>query len=233
MRTYEILDLAGQRSRRTIADALAVLQSLAAFGEHDRAEIRVGLMPLVPRKYVGLAQIVFDVPCSEQSYAVPLPSAEFFRAYSVEGQRERYGIELLDRGIVDGRGNVRLADGQTLRAIEIEPTRLPLKPTALDWRIVHLAIECCRVGENSGAFSAREKCYRALGQCLRSEDAAIAYMLPDMEFVDCSELTDLMVPSLDAIAAYWAEVYPGERAPSLQKIANTLADFRMRFPRRL
>jgi len=123
--------------RRTIMDALAVLESEAAFGEEDIAEIRVGLMPLAPRKHVGLVQTVFDVPCSERSYAVPLPSAEFFRAYSIEGQRERYGIELLDRGIVDARATVRLADGKTVHATHIEPVRLPLNPTELDWRIVH------------------------------------------------------------------------------------------------
>jgi hypothetical protein len=49
--------------------------------------------------------------------------------------------------------------------------------------------------------------------------------------LDCAALADFWVPSLEAIQAYWMQKYPGERVPSPQKIANTLEDFRMRFPR--
>lgn len=233
MRTYEILDLAGMRERRTVADALAILEAEAGFGEEDKAETRVGLVPLRPGQNVGLVQVVFDVPCSVKSYSVPLPSAEFFYAYSAERRRERYPIPLLDRGIVDARGVIALANRQTIRSVEIEPARLPLDPTDLDWRIVHVAVECCRT-DKSDRFSEREvdnRCYRPLRKALRPEDAALAYMVPDERWLDCSALTNLWVPCLDSIAAYWAEVYPHECPPSMQKIANTLADFRMRFPR--
>ena len=90
MRNYEILDLDRLRNRRTIADALAVLESQAAFGEDDTAEIRISVVSLAPGKCVGLVQVMFDVPCSEKSYAVPLPSAEYVHARRTNGHRERY-----------------------------------------------------------------------------------------------------------------------------------------------
>src|ERR1700728_3146756 len=104
MRTYEILDLAGLRKRRTIADVLAVLEDQAAFGKKDLAKIRIGSMPLAPGKCVGLVQVIFDDPGSEKSYAVPLPSSEFFRTSSANGQNKRHSIVLLNRGRVDAQG---------------------------------------------------------------------------------------------------------------------------------
>jgi hypothetical protein len=181
MRNYEILDLDRPRDRRTIADALAVLESQAAFGDDDTAEIRIALMSLAPRKCVGLVQVMFDVPCSDKSYAVPLPSAEYCYGSWTNGDRERYHIELLDRGTVDTRGDVWLTDGGTIHAVEIEPARLPLRPTFLDWRLVHVALDCCWT-ERAIPFSEREvheKCYRPIGDAIRSEDAVIAHMVPD------------------------------------------------------
>jgi hypothetical protein len=116
MRNYEILDLDRLRNRRTIADALAVLESQAAFGEYDNAEIRIALAPLLPDKCVGLTQVIFDGPCSDKSYAVPLPSAEYAYARDTNGQREQYSIEIIDRAIVNAKGNVRLASGATIQA---------------------------------------------------------------------------------------------------------------------
>ena len=40
MRNYEILAAAGTACRRTVADALSVLESQAAFGDDDTAQIR-------------------------------------------------------------------------------------------------------------------------------------------------------------------------------------------------
>jgi hypothetical protein len=233
MRDYQILELDGKRSRRTIADALAVLEMRAAFGQEDIAEIRVRMMPLRPDKSVGIVQVVFDVPCSENSYAIPLPSAEYFRGMSADGHRKRHRIELLAGALTDAKGNVRLGNGDAMRAVEVEPARLPLAPTKLDWRIIRLAIACCWTAEDA-PFSepaVHEACYRPLTEAIRPEHVSDTRMVPDVRLLNCGALTDVWVPSLDAIGAYWAEVYPRERVPSPQKIADTLADFRMGFPR--
>ena len=111
---------------------------------------------------------------------------------------------------------------------------MPLKPTELDWRIVHVAIACCWTARDA-PFSereVREKCYRSIRDAVSQNYASDMYMVPDGRLLlDCSALTNLWVPSLDAIAAYWEQVFPSEHLPSLQKIADTLADFRMLFPR--
>ena len=118
-------------------------------------------MPLRPDKSVGIVQVVFDLPYTEKGYALPLPSAEYFRGVWVSGQRERLSVEMLNRATVDYRGNVTLANGDTLRAIEIEPARSPRNPTMLDWRIVHIALRCCWTAENAPFTEreVREKCY--------------------------------------------------------------------------
>jgi len=233
MRAYEILDQDDQRRRRTVADALAVLESQAAFGREDKAEIRVGTMSLVQTKDVRTVLVLFDLPGSEKSYAVPMPSAECFRGTAADDRRERHRIEHLDRGLVDANGGVRLANGATMRAVEVEPARLPLAPTELDLRIVHLSIACCWMAKDA-PFTEREvraKCYRSVRKAIRAKDTGDEELVPDLVLLDCGALSGLWVPSLVAIAAYWAEVYPGERVPSPQKIADTLADFRIRFPR--
>jgi len=61
MRSYEILEQASQSSRRTIANALAVLETEAAFGEDDTAQIRIGQLPLPSRETVGLVLVIFEM----------------------------------------------------------------------------------------------------------------------------------------------------------------------------
>jgi hypothetical protein len=250
MRTYKILTLPAQKgisrvnptkrsasfrrqTRCTISDALAVLESEANFGKSDTATICVTMAPLLRGKYVGLIRIIFDVPGRENGYAVWLPSAEYALARGSGDQWREYLIENFDGAVVDATATTRLISGEIIRAVEIKPARLPLAPTDLDWRIVHTALACCRTAKEAAGSGTKviETCYRPLKEAARPEDDAEAYMLPNNRLLDCSRLTGFWVPSLDAIAAYWKQLFPNERAPSRQKIANTLADFRIRFPR--
>jgi hypothetical protein len=173
------------------------------------------------------------LPAARKASPSRCPSAECFTGTSADDCRGRRPIEHLDGGLLDAKGIVRLANGETIRAVEVEPARLPLTPTKLDWRILHLTIACCWMAENA-PFTEREvraKCFPSIRNAIRPEDLGDEEMVPDLPLLDCGALTGVWVPSLDAIAAYWAEIYPGERVPSPQKIANTLVDFRMRFPR--
>ena len=222
MRSYEILGQASQSSRRTIADALAVLEAEAAFGEDDTAQIRIGHLQLPSGETVGLVLVVFDMPCTDKGYAVPLPTATQLYADHGSSRRVLFDVGLFDEAVADGKGNVFLTTGETLRAVEVVPARLPLKPTDLDWRIVHATVEC---------VEKKQSCYRGLRSSLKEEDLPIAFMVPDIDILDFTKMRDLVVPSLDSIAAQLAERIRRERAPSPQKIADTLADFGMRFPR--
>jgi len=170
MRSYEILEQASQSSRRTIADALAVLETEAAFGEDDTAQIRIGQLPLPSRETVGLVLVIFEVPCTDKGYAVPLPTATQFYADHGSSRRVLFDVGLFDEAI----------------------------------------------------------CYRSLRE---DGDPSIAPMVPDLKILDASRLAGLYIPSINSIEAYLAQRYPAARVPSLQKIADTLADFGMRFPR--
>jgi hypothetical protein len=237
MENCEILDPAGMNKRRTLADALTVLESLAGFGDDDAAQIRVMPIPLAPGRAVGAMAVVFEVPCSDRGYAVPLPTAEFFTAYGSNGLRVREPVKLLDQARVDATGRVCLANGELLRGLEVKPVRLPLEPTELDWRILGVALRSCRTSgapspnERENERRVIEKCYRPLRQAIPPKYAADIDMFPDISLLDCSALNDLQVPSLQAIAASFKQMYPRMRVPSRQKIADTLADFRIRFPR--
>jgi len=238
MPNCEILDLDGLKTRRTVADALSLLASCAGFGDDDAAEIRVMLMALAAGKDVGAIAVVFEVPGSDTGYSVPLPTAEYFTAYGSNGLRIREPVKLLNQARVDATGRVHLANGELLRGVEVKPARLPVEPTELDWRIVGVALSCCRTSEapspNERENERRvlEKCYRPLRHAIPAKYAAEVHMIPDVSLLDCSALKDLQVPSLEAIAASYRQIYPQMRSPSRQKIADTLADFRIRFPRR-
>jgi len=60
-------------SRRTIADAIEVLRQACDFNSHDRAEIRIGPLPLPSGDVVGLVNVQF--PVRDTVFIVSLPAA--------------------------------------------------------------------------------------------------------------------------------------------------------------
>src|SRR5271166_2934284 len=166
MRSYEILAQASQSSRRTIADALAILETEAAFGEDDTAQIRIGHLRLPSGETVRLVLVVFDMPFTDKGFAVPLPTTKQFYADYGGSRRVLFDVGLFDEAVADGKGNVLLATGEALRAVEVIPARLPLKHTDLDWRIVHGTVQFVPEGGS---------CYRSLREGV---DPSIAPMVP-------------------------------------------------------
>jgi hypothetical protein len=226
-RHYERLAEEYRTSRRTMADALAVLQDHAGFSENDRAEIRIGGLKLPSAEIVGLVQIVFDRPGCDKSYLVSLPTSRLFRGRRLGArQSERFDIALLDAAVLDGGSNVRLTDGTLMCAVEVLPARLPLAPTALDWLIVYRTIRFIDAKKNG--IDHKEQCFRLLRNAINDLPMD---MIPNLFWIDCSRLTGLAIPSLDSIATYIASVEPTLRGVSHQKIADTLEKFGMRIPR--
>lgn len=219
MRHYVRLCENERASRRTIADAVAVFEKEAAFGRGDAATIHVRRMLLPSREIVGIVLLIFDIPCSEKSYVVSLPSSTHFYSYgSADMQSD---IILLHGAVVDSRAAVVLADGTSLRAVELVPARLPLEPTELDYRIVHATI----------AFTGgRQNSYRKLREEPRLRD--VSEQAPDLQFLDLQLVRNLPIPSLDSISAYLKQTGPNLPVPSHEKIATTLLNFGMRFRRR-
>jgi hypothetical protein len=233
MEQYSLLDLGGLRRRRTLADAIDFLREHADFAEEDVATVHIGYLPLASGRSAGMVQVRFKQPDSNKWCPVPLPSANYFHCDSAEGHRDHCDIYLLDRAVINFKCTVTLSDGQTLRAVEIEPARLPLEPSLLDWQIVHIALECCRISRyaTSTEKEVHKRCYRSVREALDIGDSVAAKTIPDL-ILDFNAIKYVWLPSLDAISAHWREKFPGRKPPSRQKIADALADFGIRFPRR-
>ena len=205
-------------SRRTIADAIEVLRQACDFNSHDRAEIRIGPLPLPSGDVVGLVNVQF--PVRDTVFIVSLPAAARFRANcGGASQRGCFEIDRLDGAVVAFDGNVRLKDGATLSAVEVIPTPVLHDPTELDWRIVQLTV---------AMIKAENHCYRSLrtGVPQPQQD-----MVPDLRRLDCSKLSGLDLPPLKQIAIYIGEQDWTLRKLAPQKIADALRKFGMRVPK--
>lgn len=215
MKEHERLAEPDRHLRRTAMDALEVLRKEAGFRDDDQAEFHIGLMRLVSGDKVGLVDIRFDSPARKTVYCVSLPAATHFNA-KPDGFPvfRRFEITRLSQAWIDGRGRVRLNDGYKLRALEIERAPLPIEPSDLDWRIVHLTLEL--VGATD--------CYRSLREDVPPDQRD---MVPDLRFLDLARLSGLALPPLQEIARYVASRY---KKVSGQQIANALRKFGIRHP---
>jgi hypothetical protein len=215
MKELKLLAEPDRHLRRTAMDALEVLRREADFRDDDQAVFHIGLMRLVSGDKVGLVNILFDSPARKTVSCVSLPAATHFNA-KPEGfpVLRRFEITRLSQACIDGRGRVRLNDGGELRALKIESARLPIEPSELDWRIVHLTLEL---------VGARH-CYRSLREDFPPDQRD---MVPDLHFLDLARLSGLALPPLKEIASHVASKY---KKVSGQQIANALRKFGIRHP---
>jgi hypothetical protein len=212
MPQYERLCEEGRISRRTMADAIEVLHEKAGFGANDRAEISIGLLKLPSAEVVGLVQITFDPQIGDKAYVVSLPTSKQFKAYRTNArQRGCFDIAELHGAVLDGSGNVLLANGIALRGVEVIPARLPLEPTELDWRIIHHTL----------AIIEADDCYRSWASGLLPADLRIA---------DCGTFRGLTLPRLKVLSSRIRERDPTLKMLSTQQVADTLSKFGVRIP---
>jgi hypothetical protein len=217
MPQYDRLREGGRNSRRTMADAIEVLHEEVGFAANDHAEIVIGRLKLPSAEVVGLVQIIFAPQRGDKAYVVSLPTAKQFYAYHANAQqRDRFDIAELHGARLDGSGNVVLANGTALRAIEVITARLPLAPTKLDWRIIHHTL----------AIIEADHCYRHLGYGLRPQ---LQDQVPNLRILDCSTLIGLNVPPLKVITSRIRERDRRLKA-SDQHIADALHKFGIRIP---
>ena len=113
-------------------------------------------------------------------------------------------------------------NGAVLRAVEVIPAKLPLKPSDLDWRIVHHVVSI---------IHAEDRCYRSLREHAKPKCLDVpGEMIPDTRFLDCSALDGLKLPSLKHLAKQIGKKDPALKRLSRQKIADALRKFGMRIP---
>ena len=215
MKAHERLAENERHLRCSAMDAVEVFCSQRSFQNDDCAVAHVGFLRLPSGNKVGLIDIRFDSPERRTVASVSLPVSTHFNAIPDNlPVSRRFEIERLNKARINGRGRVRLADGTNLRALEVEPVFLPIKPTKLDWRIVHLTLE----------FVDAKSCYRSLREDFPPERW---HMVPDLYFLDGAHLSGLSLPPLKDIIRFIAGQY---RHVSGQQIANALRKFGIRHP---
>ena len=223
MQNFQHRRSADRNQRRTVSDAINALAQEAGFGSADIAQIRVGILQLPSRETVGLTNVSFCNSATGEPFVVWLATAaEFWAKREGEADARRSRILELDGAKVDNNNIVRLSGGTVLRAVEVIPAKLPLKPSELDWRIVHHVISIVK---------AEDQCYRALREHAKQTCSDVpAEMIFEDKFIDCSALGGLELPSLKHLAWQIGLTDPSLKNLSHQKIADALYDFGMRIP---
>jgi hypothetical protein len=136
-RVYKWLSEEQRKSRRSIADAMAVLRKEADFGEHDCAKILVSRFALPSGELVGMVVIQFNGQWEDSTYCVTLPTACRFKGLREGSTRyDQLDIMRLNKATTNATGTVVLADGTILGAVKVIPARMPLEPSELDRKIV-------------------------------------------------------------------------------------------------
>jgi hypothetical protein len=223
MQRHEWLREAERNRRVTVSDAIEVLAQSGAFGGGDVAEIQVGGICLPSGKVVGLTNVSFNNDALDKTLVVSLAtSAQFNAKRQGEADVRLFSIFELDGAKVANDGSVRLSDGTILRAVEVIPANLPLKPSELDWRIVRHVIRI---------IGAEGRCYRSLREHAKPRCLDLPHdIIPDIRFIDCSALKGLELPSVKSLVAQIAKIDPALKNLSRQTIANALCKFGMRIP---
>ena len=216
MSEYAVLGEKDWKKRRTIADAIDVLQRSAGFDRDDRGQIQLGRIRLTSREVVSLTRVSFESAAHQKTFIVNLPTATKFKATS-QGQMIIDDIDRLEGATLDEKGNVELQDGALIRAVEIVPAPLPYNISDLDRVIVAATIL---------KLDALEQCSYSSGAML----SEYAEHDPYANLIDCSKLAGFAVPELKIIKGHIADLAPKFAAVSEQKISDTLRKFGMRIP---
>ena len=217
MSESEVLGDKEWKKRRTIADAIDVLQKFAGFDGDDRGQIQVGRIRLPSGEVVSLTWVSFESAAHRKTFIVKLPTATKFKATS-QDQLLIGDIGRLEGATLDAIGNVELQDGTLMRAVEIIPALLPYEISALDRAIVALTIS---------QMGALDRCSYSGGRVFfdHPEDN------PYVGSIDYSKLSGLgPVPRLKVIKAYIEDREPKFLGLSEQKISDTLRKVGIRMP---
>jgi hypothetical protein len=201
--------------RRTVADVLDVVREVLGLADPPQGKISLGPLLLPSGEWTALVDVVFpDLDC-----IVTLPTSARFRGRSAtNSQHQEFEISRLDRADVASDGSVRLVDGTPLRAVEVVPTHLPYEPSQLDRRILRHVISLTR----------SEYCYRSIREGLPEH---LQHQVPDVRALDFSRVLTIQPPPLKVIRGFIEDHDPDLKL-SDQKIADALARFGIRVPRR-
>jgi hypothetical protein len=201
--------------RRTVADVLDVVRQVLGLEDPPQGKINLGPLLLPSGEWTSLVDVVFpDLDC-----IVTLPTSARFRARSAtNSEHQEFEISRLDGADVASDGSVRLVNGTQLRTVEVVPTHLPYEPSELDRRILRHVISLTR----------SEHCYRSIREGVPEH---LQHQVPDVRALDFSRVLTIQAPPLKVIRGFIEEHDPDLKV-SEQKIADALARFGVRVPRR-
>lgn len=200
----------------SVADAIAMLCDEAGFQTGDQAKIVCGDLRLPSGETVVLTGLLFERG-NRHLYSVWLRSSKTCRA--------RYRLKLLDLdtaeladAMVDIDCNVTLIDGRVIRAVQINPAKLPYVISDRDWRIVHAAISAAKAEHGSYTIP------------LPANPQQIAEARK-LNLIDYGALLSIKAPYLKVIQGRFLRENPDISSLSEQKISDTLSKFGIRHKR--
>ena len=206
-------------SRRTVADALELLEKKAGFREGDQGDIGVHGRRMPSGEVLGFFAVNFFSTVTQTTYHVGFPAAQKVFAWRHQDQ-QRYQMDIfeINGARVDSQGRIALTTGVMIYALEVIPVPRN-EPSDLD--LVSLRLAIVSVG-------AEER------YCRRVRDeisGPFRDMIPEsFTALDWTNLPEFDSPPLKQIEYAFRAKYSGQ-APSREKISQALRRFGVRIPR--
>jgi hypothetical protein len=226
MLQYERLKEEERPQRLTVAHAIDALESVG-FAADDTAEIRIGGLRLPSGEVTGLISAFFSSLIHDKTFIVSLATSGNFQAkHQASSEFAQFDIFELDKALFSGAGDVVLANGTKLRAVEVLPTQLPYDFSDLERRIVQFTISM---------MDATDRCYRYFGNGLPLKYQKIA---PYLRALDCETFNErgnrpkLKIPPLKVILGNFLDANPDVESLSRQKISDALSKIGLHQPTR-
>lgn len=213
--------------RITLADGIAALERLAAFGKPDTARVSVCPLKLPDENIVWLAALIFENHSSAIRTIVPLCTSTSYCCKDQEAiLQQDQPVALLDNATVEYDGSLTLSDGRRVWAVRFVPAKLARNLTEAEYKIVSATL-----AQPDGSDM---RYYRDL-----RDDVPLDMRtgIPHIISLDFARLRphhgqpSIDTRSLKKIQAKYEKQFPRDRTPSLQTIAVALAKCGLRVRR--
>ena len=206
---YPYLEYDGRKTMRSLADALTKLRELGSLSDSDNVEIKTMGLRLPDGRLSGTVSVLGPHQQDGTRRIILMPSSARFSAKTTLGERRTYAILELDNAKSDSEGNVELADGQFLHAIDLIPAPAHYDLTRTEQLIVVGTILFLKLKK----------------ECFRPVDENLA---PGVEVLDYAAVAKVRIKRLKPIVQYIKKHLPDV---SETIICSALKRAGMQFPR--
>lgn len=214
--------------RRTAADALEAIAQYRHLPEQasDPGEFHIGGMRLPSGEIAGLVNIYFESQALQTTFIVSLATSKSFRA-RLDGRPDFETLDIfkLDGATLSNGGSVATSEGIFLRSVEVLPSYLPLELSELELRILRRTISLLGIEDQCYVHPSRRNDPELLAAARESGSIDFSTFHKFCAFQGSGKL---MLKQIQGSPSDW----PNGKAPSPQKIADTLTKVGMRQPGR-